>query len=81
MNTFNGLRIIESTMLTRRVPSRRTRTWRERWLSWPWRPWARDCACTIEEPDPMVYQVPGGLMMHPATAQQFKAMVRKLGSQ
>lgn len=47
-----GIRCMPDSNLT--VTKSRERTWRERLLSWPWRPWRR--LEVWEEPDPSFYK-------------------------
>lgn len=76
--------IVENASLT--VSRVRDRTWRERLLSWPWRPWQK--AVVWSEPDPNYYMMDTGnlhlmgtnvepgpqvLVAHPATAARLRA--------
>lgn len=51
MNELYGVPLIASVYLT--VPKEVPRTRRERWLSWPWRPWKR--TKWIQVADSMIY--------------------------
>ena len=64
-----GRPIIESpfvTVLETRVVKR---TWRERLLSRPWRPWQATKEIGVRVPDPQLYFVGSVIVGHPATVQ------------
>lgn len=47
------------------------RIWRDRLLSWPWRPWV----ATEQRPDPMIYKIAGQrfrYVAHPETIARYK---------
>ena len=48
---LSGIPVKTSTLLTRRVTHRRPRTWRTRWMTWPWRPWVSHTVVGHEIPD------------------------------
>jgi len=65
-----AVRIVTDPSLTEPV----ARTWRERWLSWPWRPWAR-VKLVPSRTYYIVDGVPGGpktLVCHPSLAAEFE---------
>lgn len=61
--------IYENAHLT--VPGEpRRRGWKERFLSWPFRPWVSHMP--TRKPDPAIYQTPQGIFAHPATARRIR---------
>jgi hypothetical protein len=71
-----AVRIVTDSSLTEPV----TRTWRERWLSWPWRPWAR-VKLVPSRTYYIVDGVPGGpktLVCHPSLAAEFERALAEL---
>lgn len=66
-----GISIIESDHLTVQEECTNQRSWRERLLSWPWRPWQATEVIIEQVPDPNVYWVKGraAIVCHPAIAQ------------
>jgi len=43
------------------------RTWRERLLSWPWKPWASQRLEAVLGPDPRLYRAGAVIIGHPDT--------------
>jgi hypothetical protein len=75
--TLAGLRIIESSaMVVHLPPVRVRRTWPERLLSWPWRPWRAHRWHPQTKPSPEVIATPDGLVMHPATARELREAIK-----
>ena len=68
----NGLKLIENDLLVDSKTVDRTR--RERWLSWPWRPWQR--TKIVSQPSTDCYVTGGMVICHPATAQRIRAAFR-----
>lgn len=72
---INGLRIIENPRMT--VPGDPyavRRTWRERLLTRPWRPWQRERWVTPMLPSKDCYVLTNGcVVMHPETAKALRA--------
>ncbi len=71
MNDLFGIQIIEDASM---VDSHsRLKTWRERWLSWPWRPWVK--YIVWQEPSKKIYLVnmdnfSEKLICHPAMTER-----------
>lgn len=63
--------IIETVYLT--ITKTAVRTWKERFLSWPWRPWQK--LRIWQEPDPNVYVTKDAIICHPAIAQKLREQV------
>lgn len=51
------------------------RTARERWLSWPWRPWRATTTIVPLVPDRNVYRTGNIVYMHPVLAQELEQLV------
>ena len=66
--------IVESTYMTDTREGERKRSWSERLLSLPWRPWRATAKTWIEVPktDIMVVQAERLLIMHPTVAREFR---------
>jgi hypothetical protein len=70
MNNLFGIQIIEDVNM---VDSHsRAKTWRERWLSWPWRPWVKTVVWYT--PSETIYLMNTGgireqLICHPKTTR------------
>ena len=70
MSNLFGIQIIEDVNM---VDSHsRPKTWRERWLSWPWRPWVKHVVW--QTPSDKIYLVnmdgiKEKLICHPATTR------------
>lgn len=66
-----GYRIIEDSNLLKftDVP----RTWHERLLTWPWRPWKKTKRVSL--PDPDFYGVGNDIVCHPVTAQRLRRVM------
>jgi hypothetical protein len=66
---FNGLKILESLYLV--VPDGEQivkRTWRQRLLSWPWRPWVSTTHIAKYKPDQNLYKIgEDSIVGHPVT--------------
>lgn len=67
-----GFQIIEASYLT--VPKEEVilRSWKERLLSWPWKPWEKEKTVTTMVPDEKIYKTGNQIICHPAIAQQLK---------
>ena len=74
---IDGFEIRVSALLT--VTRTRPRSWRERLLTWPWRPWLSHEIC--HEPDPRVYKLGHQgrqiLIAHPAVAAVLREKLRE----
>lgn len=66
-----GMPVRFSEYLTKPEERIVSRSWRERWLSWPWRPWVATRTLTVQVPSNEALMVGGYLVMHP---QAFKAL-------
>lgn len=66
---FNGIRVITSEWLTEAgEPVTVRRSWRERLLTWPWRPFQTTRTYVPQIPYRGAYKLPSGVMlMHPDT--------------
>lgn len=73
------VRIIEDVNLTEDGPPITVhRTWRERLFSRPWRPFMRTKEVTPKVPYRGALKMPdGSLVMHPATAREFRNLTEK----
>lgn len=71
---FNGFRVLESNALEQDgEPYTVHRTWRQRWLSRPWRPWLRTYVVVPSVPYRGAVQIsPTTLVMHPATLRALR---------
>ena len=85
-------RIFENSNMT--IGKSRPKTLKERWFSWPWRPWVK--LVVWQEPDPNCYEMPyppmfsvsGGfenpketsLFAHPVTAAKIRAAIAPEGN-
>lgn len=78
MNMLDGIPVNTSVYLTEPAQIEVNRTMRERWLSWPFRPWVMKKAVTIQVPSSKVYQLPNSLLMHPETFARMKAAMANL---
>ena len=73
MSNLFGIQIIEDVNM---VDSHsRPKTWRERWLSWPWRPWVKHVVW--QTPSDKIYLVnmdgiKEKLICHPATTKTIR---------
>ena len=72
LNLFSGQRVVLTPMLTQIISTIVQRTWRERLLTRPWRPWKATKVVSRVEPSDTVLQVDGKLLMHPATFERLK---------
>lgn len=78
MNGLRGLAVVENPNLVVPVQVKRfrqvPRTWRERLLGRPWRPWQATKLQETEEtewvPDQAVYVVDGRMVCHPEVARK-----------
>lgn len=77
MTMFDGVRVIESLALTEAgEPYEVRRTWRERLLSWPWRPMKATYTVIPQVPMKGGYQLANGtIMMHPQTLASLRAQL------
>jgi len=74
MDPFRGMKIIESVWMTEPgEPVQVRRSWRERWLARPWRPWKATKMITPQVPMRAGYQMGDAVVMHPETLRQLKA--------
>lgn len=76
MILINGMRVLTNKNLTvAGTPVEVEMTRRDRWFSWPWRPWVKTRMYTPREPDPHAYKMSDMrdgllLVMHPETLKQ-----------
>jgi hypothetical protein len=71
----NGLKIIESNLLTKTIQITIDKTWKERLLSWPWKPWIKTKIESKEVPDEeQIYhdKINNVIYCHPIIAQKIK---------
>ena len=81
MGGLGGLRIIESLSMTMTGPSYTVqRTWRERLLSWPWKPWKKECTMAMQVPSKkvLVCDSMGVMIMHPETARALRDAIKQI---
>jgi hypothetical protein len=74
---LGGIPILESEHCLDEVTRTRARTWRERLLSWPWRPWIGETTYVTLVPSKHVYmlQNPPCIICHPVTAKEIRARI------
>jgi hypothetical protein len=60
---FSGMEVIVSQYASRRVETTTRRNWRERLISWPWRPWLAFVKSVRYEPT--AFTMNGKLVVHP----------------
>ena len=66
--------IVESIYMTDTREGERKRSWSERLLTFPWRPWKATAKTWVQVPktDIMVVQAERLLIMHPTVAREFR---------
>jgi len=71
LSTFGGMRIIVNNYMTYRARRIAIRTRRERWLSWPFRPWVKRKVIVVDAPSHMFYLMKheNALVCHPSRAR------------
>jgi hypothetical protein len=75
---WNGVRVYLTVSLTEAgEPMQVVRSWRERLLSWPWRPWIRCKTVTPQRPYRGALNMKGGLVMHPLTFMALKEATKE----
>lgn len=76
MNTFNGLRVIESRLLEQDGEPRQVRkTWRARLCSWPWRPWQATTTVVPKVPYQGAFRLDKNtVVMHPDTIRKLRRL-------
>lgn len=82
MDTFNGLRVIESVYLTEAgEPYHVRRSWKERLFSWPWRPLTRTRTIVPQVPMRGGYRLGNNvIVLHPETIRQLEQTLRVGGA-
>lgn len=71
-DTYYGYRVVLSDQMTVTKTITVTRSWKDRLLSWPWRPWVRTKQETITSPaDPLVLDG-SRILMHPKTWEMLR---------
>jgi len=82
LNTMNGIPVILSESLTQAGEPQQVRySWRQRLLSWPWRPWVATYTVIPQVPYRGAMQMASGrLLMHPATFRALKEATDLAGS-
>jgi hypothetical protein len=73
------MHIIECPLCTITEQCLARRSWRERLLSWPWRPWVATRMVDIEVPDPHCHTFGNVMVCHPAVAQRVRENLSRLG--
>lgn len=73
-----GLKIQTSPMLTDTKLETRHRSWHERLLGRPWRPWVSEDTSLRRVPSNRVLRVGDVLWMHPATFERLRYELRDL---
>lgn len=75
MNSMLGMDVITSAYLTETELVQVARSARERWWSWPWRPWATTKTVQVQIPSSQMFQLPGGkLLCHPAMLDRIREL-------
>ena len=76
MNTFNGLRVIESRFLQEDgEPQQVRKSWLTRLFSWPWRPWQATITVVPRLPYRGAFRLDQHqVMMHPETIRQLRRL-------
>jgi hypothetical protein len=71
------MHIIECPLctVTEQRPARRS--WRERLLSWPWRPWVAAKEISVKVPDPHCYTFDNVVVCHPAMATELRERLKE----
>lgn len=74
---WGHVRFVESKYLTVQAGWRKVRrTWKERLLTRPWRPWQHHKLVAVQEPDPQIYEIsPGVFIGHPVTITKLRQAV------
>lgn len=73
MDTLPSFDLRESVYCTVSEERVVRRTWKERLLSWPWKPWVAEKTIFIQVPDEHVYQIGRyTFVCHPAIAKQIR---------
>jgi len=68
-----SLHLLASPALTITVEEHVPRPWRERLLTWPWRPWQTTRLVSRTVPDPHLYRFGSACVLaHPATLARFR---------
>lgn len=68
-------KVYESELMVEMVTREERRTWMERLLSWPWRPWrATKMVASWEPRRDVLCMTDGSLVMHPEVAHLFRHM-------
>ena len=68
-----GMQLLESAYMTVTKETTVKRSWRERLLSRPWRPWKTTKIVVSQEPDPNLYRIGRTQIVgHPATIAKLK---------
>lgn len=71
------MRLIESLYLTESVERTERRSWRERLLSWPWRPWHATKTVWVQVPSRKAVRLSDRLLVvHP----EFKKEIERLSA-
>lgn len=74
---FQGLRVaLNPQMVVPGDPVQIRRTWGERLLSWPWRPWVSTKWVPTFKPSSDVFRAGDTLVMHPDTWCRVQACLR-----
>lgn len=74
MASLSGFRIVESQWLTEAGPPTEVRrTWRERLLSRPWRPWKATRIVVLQVPSRQVYMMGDSMVVHPVFLRELMA--------
>jgi hypothetical protein len=73
------MRIIECPLCTVTEQRLARRSWRERLLSWPWRPWVATEQVSVEVPDLWYYTIGNVAVCHPAVARRVRENLSRLG--
>jgi len=76
--TCNGYRVVENLSMTvNGEPIKVKRTWKERLLSWPWKPFKTHNITIPKIPSTEVIMFENSMIMHPEIAKKLKEALDK----
>ena len=73
---LNGLNVLESESLTETVEKTIHLNWKQRLMSWPWRPWVHTKVMYTEVPSDKVIVLGDTLICHPSMARMIRAELK-----
>lgn len=75
--TLHGMPLHENPLLTEQEEYTIRRTWKQRLLTRPWRPWRATIVRTRRVPSKQIYALNGAFFAHPETATRIRAMLKE----